>query len=181
MKNVLTTGQVARMLNTSPRTVTKWVDSGQLKGYRLPLSPDRRIPRASLLEFIRQHNIPIPPELGLPILLVVGDPDMAEQLQRQLVGWKVEAADSVWTAATIATKAGGQLRGAVVSGQIGRLEAREIAQALADQIRLRIVLCAEDDDGSIWTSDAALMRMQYPVRPDAISRAILSGMTGGSK
>jgi excisionase family DNA binding protein len=181
MKNVLTTGQVAKMLHTSPRTVTKWVDSGRLQGYRLPLSPDRRIPRESLLEFIRQHGMPIPPELGLPVLLVVGDLDIAEQLQRRLAGWKIEAADSVWTAATIATKAGGQLRGAVVSGQIGRLEAKEIAQALANQVRLRIVLCTEDDDGSIWTSDAALMRMQYPVGPDIIARAILLGMTEAPK
>jgi hypothetical protein len=35
-KNVLTTGDVAKICNVAPRTVSKWFDSGQLKGYRIP-------------------------------------------------------------------------------------------------------------------------------------------------
>lgn len=57
-KNVLTTGDVARICNVAPRTVSKWFDSGQLKGYRIPGSKDRRIPLSELLRFMKVHNIP---------------------------------------------------------------------------------------------------------------------------
>ena len=36
-KDVLTTGEVAKICNVASRTVSKWFDSGQLKGYRLSL------------------------------------------------------------------------------------------------------------------------------------------------
>jgi len=58
-KNVLTTGQVAKICNVAPRTVSKWFDSGQLKGYRIPGSKDRRIPVNELTRFMKKHNIPL--------------------------------------------------------------------------------------------------------------------------
>jgi len=57
-KDVLTTGQVALMCNVAPRTVTKWFDTGQLKGYRIPGSRDRRIPVSELIRFMKAHNMP---------------------------------------------------------------------------------------------------------------------------
>jgi len=60
-KNVLTTGDVARICNVAPRTVSKWFDNGQLKGYRIPGSKDRRIPVGELIRFMKAHNIPTTP------------------------------------------------------------------------------------------------------------------------
>lgn len=57
-KNVLTTGDVAKICNVAPRTVSKWFDKGQLKGYRIPGSKDRRIPVSELIRFMKQNNIP---------------------------------------------------------------------------------------------------------------------------
>lgn len=57
-KNVLTTGDVARICNVAPRTVSKWFDKGQLKGYRIPGSKDRRIPVSELVRFMKVHDIP---------------------------------------------------------------------------------------------------------------------------
>ena len=57
-KNVLTTGDVAKICNVAPRTVSKWFDSGQLKGYRIPGSKDRRIPLPELLRFMKANNMP---------------------------------------------------------------------------------------------------------------------------
>jgi excisionase family DNA binding protein len=57
-KDVLTTGQVAQICNVAPRTVTKWFDSGQLRGYRIPGSRDRRIPINELIRFMKAHSIP---------------------------------------------------------------------------------------------------------------------------
>lgn len=55
---VLTTGQVAKICHVVPRTVCKWFDTGQLGGYRIPGSRDRRIPVEQLLEFMQAHGIP---------------------------------------------------------------------------------------------------------------------------
>jgi len=57
-KNVLTTGDVAKICNVAPRTVSKWFDNGQLKGYRIPGSKDRRIPVSELVRFMKVHNMP---------------------------------------------------------------------------------------------------------------------------
>jgi excisionase family DNA binding protein len=57
-KNVLTTGDVAKICNVAPRTVSKWFDNGQLKGYRIPGSKDRRIPLSELIRFMKMHNMP---------------------------------------------------------------------------------------------------------------------------
>ncbi|GDX98982.1 hypothetical protein LBMAG48_13860 [Phycisphaerae bacterium] len=58
-KEVLTTGEVAKICNVAPRTVSKWFDSGALKGYRIPGSRDRRIPASELTRFMRAHGIPL--------------------------------------------------------------------------------------------------------------------------
>lgn len=58
-KNVLTTGEVARICNVAPRTVSKWFDAGHLRGYRIPGSKDRRIPLSQLIRFMRAHDIPL--------------------------------------------------------------------------------------------------------------------------
>jgi excisionase family DNA binding protein len=58
-KEVLTTGEVARLCHVAARTVSKWFDTGKLRGYRIPGSRDRRIPRQQVLAFMRAHGIPI--------------------------------------------------------------------------------------------------------------------------
>ena len=57
-KNVLTTGDVAKICNVAHRTVSKWFDSGLLSGYRIPGSQDRRVPVDALLEFMEANDIP---------------------------------------------------------------------------------------------------------------------------
>lgn len=58
-KTVLTTGEVARICNVAPRTVSKWFDAGHLRGYRIPGSKDRRIPVEHLVRFMQAHGIPL--------------------------------------------------------------------------------------------------------------------------
>lgn len=58
-KDVLTTGEVARICHVAPRTVSKWFDSGALKGYRIPGSRDRRIPISGLIAFLRANGMPL--------------------------------------------------------------------------------------------------------------------------
>lgn len=102
-KDVLTTGEVAKICNVASRTVSKWFDSGQLKGYRIPGSKDRRIPVSNLLAFMRKHNIPMDGLMsGAPRILVVdGDREVGETLRRVLTeqtNYDVRAAVSAFAA-----------------------------------------------------------------------------------
>lgn len=53
-----TTGEVAKICKVAPRTVAKWFDSGRLKGWRVPGTQDRRIPREALALFLKQNGMP---------------------------------------------------------------------------------------------------------------------------
>jgi excisionase family DNA binding protein len=74
MKKVFTTGQVAKICKVAPRTVSKWFDSGRLRGYRIPSSQDRRIPREHLIKFLKEHGMPLGEleEEGLHKILIIG-------------------------------------------------------------------------------------------------------------
>ena len=74
-KEVLTTGEVARICHVAPRTVSKWFDSGKLSGYRIPGSRDRRIPLAQLVQFMRTHGMPLKELEGDVLRVLVVDPD----------------------------------------------------------------------------------------------------------
>ena len=102
-KDVLTTGEVAKICNVASRTVSKWFDSGQLSGYRIPGSKDRRIPVANLLSFMREHNIPMDGLMsGRPrVLIVDGDAEVLETLCSVLeeqTNFDVRTCDSVFEA-----------------------------------------------------------------------------------
>ena len=58
-KEILTTGDVAKICHVAPRTVSKWFDTGKLRGYRIPGSRDRRIPLRQLVQFMRTHGMPL--------------------------------------------------------------------------------------------------------------------------
>lgn len=81
-KSILTTGDVAKICNVAPRTVSKWFDNGQLKGYRIPGSKDRRIPLSELVRFMKVHNMPTAtlPVGKTRVLIVDSDADAALSL-----------------------------------------------------------------------------------------------------
>ena len=85
-KDILTTGEVAKICNVAPRTVSKWFDSGQLKGYRIPGSKDRRIPLNALIRFMKEHHIPLDGlQSGRTRVLIVDDEtEIVEVLEKVL-------------------------------------------------------------------------------------------------
>ena len=86
-KEVLTTGDVARICNVAPRTVSKWFDTGKLRGYRIPGSRDRRIPVDQLVKFMRAHGLPLNGLDGgtLRVLLVDDEPETLELMRDMFV------------------------------------------------------------------------------------------------
>src|SRR5512134_2930986 len=84
---VFTTGQVAKICKVAPRTVSKWFDSGRLKGYRIPGSQDRRIPREYLIKFLKENGMPLGEldgEASAKVLIVSQDQPMLEDLKRAM-------------------------------------------------------------------------------------------------
>jgi CheY-like chemotaxis protein len=108
-KNVLTTGDVARICNVAPRTVSKWFDTGQLKGYRIPGSKDRRIPLGELLRFMKANNMPTEtlPIGKIRVLIVDGSeqqtPDLMNAM-RARGGYDVQLAHSGFEAGAFMQK-----------------------------------------------------------------------------
>jgi excisionase family DNA binding protein len=74
MKTVFTTGEAAKICKVSQQTIIRCFDSGQLKGFRVPGSRFRRIPRDQLYNFMRDNGIPTDAlESGKRKILLVDD------------------------------------------------------------------------------------------------------------
>lgn len=86
MKTVFTTGEAAKICKVSQQTIIRCFDNGQLKGFRVPGSRFRRIPREALYRFMRDNGIPTDAlESGKrKVLLVDDDLDLVEMLTKVL-------------------------------------------------------------------------------------------------
>ncbi|HWE36080.1 MAG TPA: response regulator [Isosphaeraceae bacterium] len=74
MKTVYTTGEAAKICKVSQQTIIRCFDSGQLKGFRVPGSRFRRIPREALYRFMKENGIPTDAlESGRRRILIVDD------------------------------------------------------------------------------------------------------------
>jgi len=81
VKTVFTTGEAAKICKVSQQTIIRCFDSGQLKGFRVPGSRFRRIPRKDLYAFMRENDIPTDAlESGKRKILVVDDDEELTEL-----------------------------------------------------------------------------------------------------
>lgn len=81
MKTVFTTGEAAKICKVSQQTIIRCFDSGQLKGFRVPGSRFRRIPRDQLFSFMKDNGIPTDAlESGKRKLLIVDDDEELVEL-----------------------------------------------------------------------------------------------------
>jgi excisionase family DNA binding protein len=85
-KAVFTTGEVARICKVSQQTVIRCFDSGRLKGFRVPGSRFRRIPRDALINFMKANDIPLDHlESGKKRVLVVDDDEAIVEMFEELL------------------------------------------------------------------------------------------------
>src|SRR5436305_4484842 len=86
MKTVFTTGEAAKVCKVSQQTIIRCFDNGQLKGFRVPGSRFRRIPREALYRFMRDNGIPTDAlESGKrKVLLVDDDAELVELMTKVL-------------------------------------------------------------------------------------------------
>ncbi len=152
-KTVFTTGQVAKICKVAPRTVSKWFDTHKLKGYRIPGSQDRRIPRENLIRFLKEHKMPLGEleEEGWHKILIIGAEPLFIDRVKELLP---EDDDFRYVVANSGFEAGIQAEGfhpdtIVIDLAMGRSEALQIAQNLrrnlAYEATLIIALAGEDE------------------------------------
>ncbi len=86
MKTVFTTGEAAKICKVSQQTIIRCFDNGQLKGFRVPGSRFRRIPREQLYKFMKDNGIPTDAlESGKrKVLLVDDDNELVELMTKVL-------------------------------------------------------------------------------------------------
>lgn len=82
-KTVFTTGEAAKICKVSQQTIIRCFDNGSLKGFRVPGSRFRRIPRDQLYAFMKDNGIPTDAlESGKrKVLLVDDDVELVELMQ----------------------------------------------------------------------------------------------------
>ena len=74
MKDLYTTGEAAEVCRISQQTIIRCFDAGRLEGFRVPGSRFRRIPRQSLVKFMKDNKIPLDSiESGKKKILIVDD------------------------------------------------------------------------------------------------------------
>ncbi len=155
MRTIFTTGQVAKICKVAPRTVSKWFDSGRLRGYRIPGSQDRRIPREHLIRFLKEHGMPLGDleDEAMGKLLLVGADAQTRSNLDELMGnedFKVEAAASGFEAGIQAESLHPDC--VVIDFAMGRNEALMIAQNLKKNSvytdTVLIGLLSDDDNAS---------------------------------
>lgn len=80
-KELFTTGEAADVCKVSQQTIIRCFDSGRLEGFRVPGSRFRRIPRDSLIKFMKDNSIPLDNLLGsgkIKVLIVDDDDEIIE-------------------------------------------------------------------------------------------------------
>ena len=86
-KDFFTSGGVARVCNVSNPTAIKWIDSGMLKGFRIPGSKARRVARKDLLVFMSEHDMSLEKLSGVKtkVLVIDGDLHFCKELKRDFI------------------------------------------------------------------------------------------------
>jgi excisionase family DNA binding protein len=83
----LTTGDIAQYCDVNLRTVIRWIDKGNLKGYKLPGRGNNRVTVENFVVFLKENNMPIPAEFlvnNKTVLIVDDDKNMAGAIKRVL-------------------------------------------------------------------------------------------------
>jgi two-component system, OmpR family, response regulator RpaA len=174
---VLTTGQVARVCGVAPRTVSKWVDAGRLKGYLVPGSQDRRVPRVELARFLRDHGMAFalarlglgPDGTRLVALAGLPGPEAGAVTLGLPAGWRCEYAVSLFALGLLL--GGVEDATVVLDASLGRSDVLAAGAWLRRALPcVRLVGVAGEDDPLPWDGFDVVLRR--PVGADAVLAAV---------
>ncbi|MEM1211843.1 MAG: response regulator [Planctomycetota bacterium] len=109
-KQVFTTGEAAEVCKVSQQTIIRCFDAGRLKGFRVPGSRFRRIPREDLIRFMKANEIPtddFETTARKRVLVVDDDPRIVELFTDLLEGsdkYDVRSASTGYDAGVVTTE-----------------------------------------------------------------------------
>lgn len=151
-KRSFSTSDVGFLCGVSSKTVSTWIDNGVLPGLRLPGKTDRRVPRGTLVAFLRERGFAD----GLALLdggrhvLAVGLDGLAAPLAAALpAGSVLDTAESVWAAAVLFQE---HRPAAVVLGEtLGRAVCREVLDAVRrEAVPPHVIAVRPESEGPGW-------------------------------
>jgi len=124
--------------------VAKWFDSGRLKGFLVPGSRFRRIPRENFIKFLKEHGMPLgslEEDTKAKVLIVSQDAILLKNLRREMppersfiVGVAASGFEAGIQAESIKPDA------VIVDFSIGKIEALQICQNLRRNCNLQDVI-----------------------------------------
>ncbi len=178
-KDVLTTGEVARICKVAPRTVTKWFDSGQLRGYRIPGSKDRRIPITQLVRFMKSNNMPLEGMVHFTktrVLIVDDESDITETLRELLnreTNYEASVARNGFEAGTFAERIKPHV--ILLDIHLGDINGRDVCRAVRTNPDLQMTKVIAIS-GNLSDAEAAALLQQgfdgYLKKPFTIQQVI---------
>ncbi len=86
MKQSFSTSEVAKYCHVTADTIRKWAEAGRIRVFKTP-GGHRRIRREDLIQFLRENNIPIDPELdnsAVKVLVVDDEKPVLSVIRRFL-------------------------------------------------------------------------------------------------
>jgi len=104
-KDVFTAGEVAKICRASRGTVNRWLNEGELKGYRPTKNADWRVTRKELVKFMKKNGMPLEFLGGdkIKILVVDDEINMTRAIKRTFQNvdqFHIETANSGFSAGT---------------------------------------------------------------------------------
>lgn len=162
-----TTGQVAKICQVAPRTVSKWVDGGLMRGYRVPGDgKDRRVSEPDLIAFMTAHEIPLPPALRPWVVVAYGvtiatpDPDL------------VVAGDSFEFGRRVAFS---RVRLALIGDECGREIALSACKVVRDRWPAAAVLLVLSEDAGDVVALPGVVVLRKPLDWSAVAEHLGAG------
>jgi len=171
MRRDLTSGEVAALLGVSSKSVTSWIDTGRLPGYRLPTTVakdrmgkcgDRRVRREDLAVFCREYALPLPRGFGVALLVLSRDSTLVDLLAADLPDWTIEQANNTFDAGFLLTSC--TPKALVIDVRIGRVEAGEAARS-AKRHKCPVVVLLSEDSPEPLNGEAEEQRLSWPCDP----------------
>ena len=108
-KQVYSTGEAAQICRISQQTIIRCFDRGELEGFLVPGSKFRRIPRESLIKFMKRYKIPLDQieSAQSKVLVVEDDQEIVDLITEVLAAdgrFEVKATDSGYEAGLLTEK-----------------------------------------------------------------------------
>lgn len=173
---IYTSGEVSKLCEVATTTVNRWFDSGQLKGFRVPGSKHRRIPRANLIEFLKGHGFPLERLADddlRTVLLVSGDRSLGENLKGELSNLKnVELAVASSTFDAGIAVESGHADCVVVDFELGRLVAEDVCRMVRRRAGVLVIGLLPAEGPPVTTPDAMNDVFRKPFDPALLAACI---------